>query len=124
MNSVFKNDDFCIENDGFWSRLGGLRLQVEQRMASAGVAALLTPTVPHVPHPISDYENAESDPQSVGAAVGRNCLPGNVWGMCGVSMPVQRFSEKAGLPVGLQLLCPAGQDATALELALGIEALE
>ena len=105
-------------------RCGELQLQVQQRMASAGVAAVLAPTVPHVAHPVSDFADAEKDPQSVGGSVGRNCLPGNVWGMCGVSMPVQRLSESPGLPVGLQLLCPAGQDATVLELALGIEALE
>ena len=62
-------------------------------------------------NPVDEYGDAEAEPNSVGSAVGRNCLPGSVWGMCGCSIPVQRFGS-GGLPVGLQLLCPAGNEET------------
>ena len=60
--------------------------------------------------------------------------------MRGDSLPVQRFAPGGGgaaaagerpaaaargrLPVGLQLLCPAGEERAVLELAMAIEALE
>ena len=62
-------------------------------------------------NPVDEYGDAEAEPNSVGSAVGRNCLPGSVWSMCGCSIPVQRFGS-GGLPVGLQLLCPAGNEET------------
>ena len=62
-------------------------------------------------NPVDEYGDAEAEPNSVGSAVGRNCLPGSVWGMCGCSIPVQRFGS-GGLPVGLQLLCAAGNEET------------
>lgn len=104
-------------------RVEELRLEVETKMRSAGVAALVTPTVPHTAQPVADYADAEADPSSVGADVGRCVLAGSVWGMCGCSINVQRFSAEATLPVGLQLLCPASEERTVLELALAVEAI-
>lgn len=112
-----------------------LQAQVEAKLRAAGVMALVTPTVPHTAQPVEDFLDAEADPLSVGSAVGRNVLPGSVWGMCGCSIPVERFSVSRGqshvararggqrLPVGLQLLCSSGHERDVLQLALAIEAL-
>lgn len=111
-------------------KVAELQAQVEAKLCRADVLALVTPTVPHTAQPVADYLDAEADPLSVGGDVGRNVLPGSVWGMCGCSIPVQRFvngTEQAPmgqqLPVGLQLLCVSGHERDVLQLALAIEAL-
>jgi aspartyl-tRNA(Asn)/glutamyl-tRNA(Gln) amidotransferase subunit A len=47
----------------------------------------------------------------------RNTRPGNVFDQCGVSLPLPHTA----LPVGLQILCPAGEDAKLLAIACAIE---
>eukprot|EP01051_Picozoa_sp_SAG22_P020918 SAG22_NODE_4412_length_1278_cov_1.648855_2_plen_146_part_00 len=116
-------------------KVADLQARVAAKLRTAGVVALVTPTVPHTAQPVSDFADAEADPLSVGSAVGRNVLPGSVWGLCGCSLPVQRFAaskgesivagpgEKDQLPVGLQLLCESGRERDVLGLALAIESL-
>ena len=76
---------------------------------------------------LADFEHgAEAGTRSVGGAVGKNVLPGNVWGLCGVSVPVQQFGQHAPdarLPVGLQILCLPMQEEIALGLGMAVEAL-
>ena len=92
-----------------------LRDAVQKRMV--GCDAWITPTTPLLPGPLSAYSTLE-------AAIGwnrralRNTRPGNVFDQCGVSLPL----PGAALPVGLQVLCPAMQDARLLALACALEA--
>jgi Asp-tRNA(Asn)/Glu-tRNA(Gln) amidotransferase A subunit family amidase len=111
-------------------KVAELQARVEAKLCASGVAALVTPTVPHTARPVADFPDVEADPLSVGGAVGRNVLPGSVWGLCGCSLPVQRFAASKSdsnvvdeLPVGLQLLCGSGRERDVLQLALAIERL-
>lgn len=92
-------------------------------MDRAGIDALVSPTVPHLPLLLSEVDGAaESAVRSVGGAVGRNTLPGNVWGLCGASLPVHHFAGGA-LPVGLQLLGRDMAEEKVLAIAMALEAL-
>jgi len=51
----------------------------------------------------------------------QNTRPGNLFGQCGVSLPIQHLG--AELPVGLQLCAGSGQDAKLLGTARSVEAL-
>ena len=88
-----------------------------QRMCFEGESIRLTLLV------VCAGRQAESAPRSVGDTVGRNVLPGNVWGLCGASVPVQNFGNCGGLPIGLQLLAPDRAEADVLALAQAFEAL-
>jgi aspartyl-tRNA(Asn)/glutamyl-tRNA(Gln) amidotransferase subunit A len=89
------------------------------RARTRGFTALLGPTVPFV----ARREDSLADVDSASAwnrAVGRNTRPGNVFGNCGISLPIHRDNE---LPVGLQLLGAAGDDVGLLSAALVVEAV-
>jgi aspartyl-tRNA(Asn)/glutamyl-tRNA(Gln) amidotransferase subunit A len=79
--------------------------------------AVICPTTPVTPCPASDVDEA-------GAAIawnrrsGRNTRPGNLFGQCGISLPVQ---AAGALPVGLQLLCSEGEDDRLLAIASSLE---
>jgi aspartyl-tRNA(Asn)/glutamyl-tRNA(Gln) amidotransferase subunit A len=47
--------------------------------------------------------------------------PGNLFGFCGISLPVGHLAN--ALPVGLQLLARAGADAELLAIAGAVEAV-
>ena len=89
--------------------------------AIAGVDALLTPTCPRVAPPV----DAMAAPDKA-ATWSRDSLrmtrPGNLFGFCGLSLPVGHLVA-APLPVGLQLLGRGGGDAELLAIAAGVEAL-
>mgnify|MGYP001555470599 FL=1 len=77
------------------ARVAQLARSVGERMR--GFTALLGPTVPFV----ARREDSLADVGSAGEwnrAVGRNTRPGNVFGNCGISLPIHRGHE---LPVGL-----------------------
>ena len=88
-------------------------------LALAGVDAVLTPTCPRVAPPIADYRSPEA-----AAAWSRDALrftrPGNLFGLCGVSLPVH--APPCTLPVGLQLLGRAGGERDLLAVAAVVEA--
>jgi aspartyl-tRNA(Asn)/glutamyl-tRNA(Gln) amidotransferase subunit A len=88
--------------------------------ALEGVDALLTPTCPRVAAPVDDYRAPDA-----AAAWSRETLrftrPCNLFGLCGVSLPVGHLA--ATLPVGLQLLARGGADAGLLALAETVEAV-
>jgi aspartyl-tRNA(Asn)/glutamyl-tRNA(Gln) amidotransferase subunit A len=90
----------------------------EAHAAIAGVDALLTPTCPRVAAPVADH----ADPQSA-AAWSRETLrftrPGNLFGLCGISLPIGHLA--GSLPVGLQLMAAGGADAPLLAIAETIE---
>jgi aspartyl-tRNA(Asn)/glutamyl-tRNA(Gln) amidotransferase subunit A len=87
--------------------------------ALSGVDALLTPACPRVAAPVEGH----ADP-AVAAAWSRETLrftrPGNLFGFCGVSLPIGQLAQS--LPVGLQLLAAGGHDAEMLGIAGTIEA--
>ena len=89
---------------------------MDERME--GFDGWVTPTRPTVPPPVVSRAEAEA----------KLPLPPNLWpntpacsifGLCGTSSPVHALG--AGLPVGLQVMCPGGADGTALSIALMIE---
>ncbi len=88
------------------------------RDAMSGVDAVLTPASPRIAAPVDGYSSAEA-----AAAWSRETLrftrPGNLFGLCGASLPIGHLT--GSLPVGLQLLAPGGADAQLLSIAQTIE---
>jgi aspartyl-tRNA(Asn)/glutamyl-tRNA(Gln) amidotransferase subunit A len=87
---------------------------------SRGIDAWITPTVPVTPMPCAEFHAVEG----VGAwnrLNTRNTRPGNLFGQCGISLPIQHLG--AALPVGLQLCGPPDGDARLLAVAAALEAI-
>jgi aspartyl-tRNA(Asn)/glutamyl-tRNA(Gln) amidotransferase subunit A len=85
-----------------------------------GFDGIVAPSAAILPPPVADF----ADPAAglkLALAITRNSQPGNLLDLCGTSTPIQSLG--APLPVGLQILCPAGQDAKALAIALTLEEL-
>jgi aspartyl-tRNA(Asn)/glutamyl-tRNA(Gln) amidotransferase subunit A len=85
-----------------------------------GFDGIVSPTAALLPPPVAEF----ADPAAglkLALAITRNSQPGNLLDLCGTSTPIQSLG--APLPVGLQILCPAGHDAAALTLALTLEEL-
>ncbi|MEN4919338.1 amidase [Achromobacter spanius] len=83
------------------------RLQAAMQARLQGVAGLLTPTTLTTALPLDEIDH--------GNAPVHYTRIGNLLQMCGVSVPNGR--DEAGLPTGLQILCPGGDDRLALYLA-------
>ena len=126
------------------------RRRVLQRVVaerSAGIDAWLTPTVPMLPQPTADFRSV-ADVAAWNRRATRNTRPGNLFGQCGVSLPIQHLGAAlpnqhigaalpnqqigaalpnqqvgAALPVGLQLCAAPGQDEALLNLACAVEGL-
>jgi aspartyl-tRNA(Asn)/glutamyl-tRNA(Gln) amidotransferase subunit A len=79
----------------------------------------LVPTVPKVPAPFAQLQDVESA-ASWNLHTTQNTRPGNVFGQCGVSLPIQHLCGVA-LPVGLQLSMRRGSDARLLQTAMLLE---
>ena len=96
------------------------RLASEAHVAIGGVDALLAPTCPRVAAAVELHRASDA-----AAAWSRDTLrltrPGNLFGFCGVSLPIGRFA--GALPVGLQLLARGGEDAQLLAIAGEVEAV-
>ena len=88
------------------------------RASMSPVDALLTPASPRVAAPVDGHSTVEA-----AAAWSRETLrftrPGNLFGLCGVSLPIHHLT--GSLPVGLQLLAPGGADAQLLAIAQTVE---
>jgi len=91
------------------------------RAAAASMAAVdvvMTPTCPRVAALVEGHETTDK-----AAAWSRETLrftrPGNLFGLCGVSLPIHHLT--GSLPVGLQLLARAGDDANLLAIAATVE---
>lgn len=80
---------------------------------------IVTPATPMVSMPLTDLEKPEGAARSMAAS--RNTQPGNLWNLCGISLPVHQYGSD--LPVGLQILCRHGMDAHALSVGLAVEAI-
>jgi aspartyl-tRNA(Asn)/glutamyl-tRNA(Gln) amidotransferase subunit A len=99
------------------------RCRVVQRLVterSAGIDAWLSPTVPMLPEPTSRFRSV-ADVAAWNRRATRNTRPGNLFGQCGVSLPIQHLG--AALPVGLQLCAAPGDDAALLGVACAVEEL-
>lgn len=117
------------DDDDVRSQARRLALQREVAERSAGIDAWLTPTVPMLPQPIDAFRSV-ADVAAWNRRATQNTRPGNVFGQCGVSLPIQHLGTAPGdaasspvLPVGLQLCASPGQDAALLSLACAVEDL-
>lgn len=102
-------------------RLDGLAGAHRAAMASFGpVDAFLTPTVAITPPPVSTLSESLDAYRRQNVLTLRN--PGLVsfLGLCAVSLPCGR--DRAGMPVGLQIVGPAGSEERLLSLAADLEA--
>ena len=95
-------------------------LAQQAQHAIAGVDAVLCPTCPRIAPPVERHRTPEA-----AAAWSRDSLrltrPGNLFGFCGLSLPVGHLV--GALPVGLQLLGRASGDADLLAIAAAVEAI-
>ncbi|MFW5740216.1 MAG: amidase [Myxococcota bacterium] len=85
-----------------------------------GLDALVTPTVALSPPAVEALQDLDVYRRCNLLAL-RNTSMANLLSLCGISVPAG--TDALGLPVGLQLLAPSGQDASLLEAALGVEAV-
>jgi indoleacetamide hydrolase len=84
------------------------------------VVALVYPTAPWAAPPLADGDMTLHNGRSVPvfATSIQNTSPGSVAGLPSISVPNGRTA--AGLPVGLGLECPSGEDARLLAIALAL----
>jgi len=109
----------CVRADDYATMLARRRevlVLVNER--SVGIDAWLTPTVPMLPQPTAAFRSV-ADVADWNRRATRNTRPGNLFGQCGVSLPIQHLG--AALPVGLQLCSAPGEDAALLSVACAIE---
>jgi aspartyl-tRNA(Asn)/glutamyl-tRNA(Gln) amidotransferase subunit A len=83
-----------------------------------GFDAWITPASPTVPLPVSECRTIDAA-AAWNRRTLRNTRPGNVFGQCGVSLPIAHLGSR--LPVGLQLLGKGGDDARLLAIAQCVE---
>ncbi len=98
------------------------RVQQLWRRAEAQLAevdVLAVPTIPITPPIVSDVEDMEAYVKANMLTLS-NTMAGNSLNLCGVTIPIGL--DKAGMPVGLQLLSRLHDDETLLSVALAIEA--
>ena len=53
-----------------------------------------------------------------------NTQPVNIFGMCAITYPIQKFvnnNNKQTLPIGLQIICNTNEDEKAVDIALSLE---
>lgn len=97
-------------------RIENLSQSASQRLRDVHVIA--TPTVAITPPRQVDIKDPKAHTQSNIVAL-RNTVLANLLGLCGATIPVG--TDKAGMPVGLQLLAPAHAEAWLLRAAMAIE---
>lgn len=81
-----------------------------------GLDAWVTASTPDTPVPLEEHRTAEKAAAWIRRGT-RNTRPGNLFGQCGVSIPI----PGAGLPVGLQIVCAPGDDERLLSISRGVE---
>ncbi len=88
-----------------------------------GIAAIIFPTTPAPAATIGEDETFMLDgkPKPTFATFIRNCGPGSVAGIPGLSLPAGMTA--AGLPVGIEISGPQGSDRELLAIAAAIETL-
>jgi len=95
------------------------RRQLSQKAANTfrEIDCWLTPTCPFEPIALADIESGDLHERALLAS--RNTQPGNMLGLCGISIPM----HTSGLPTGLQIMMPDNADKTLLEVAYAIDAV-
>ena len=83
-----------------------------------GIHALVGPTLPLSPPDLTVIPPAEEQKRQNLRAV-RNTNTASLLGMCALTVPVAL--DAAGMPVGLHIVARAGEEKTALALALACE---
>ena len=90
------------------------------RQAMSGLDAWVAPNKQRVAPPYPGVTSVEGARALVGQTAGPT-RPANVFGMCASSTPVQAYGSE--LPVGMQLLCPGGEDLKLMSIAQAVEAV-
>ena len=75
----------------------------------------LSPTCPFEPIAIADIESGKLHERALLAS--RNTQPGNLFGFCATSIPMQN----EGLPTGLQIMMPGNTDKALLEVSSAVQ---
>ena len=99
-------------------RASSRRLQ-QQLLDALDGAILITPTVAHVAPALAPLEADDELFVKTNLATLRLTMPGSFLDMPGVSLPSGRDAQ--GLPTGLLLSAPTGEDARLLRAALSVE---
>ena len=100
-----------------WWRVG-LCQTIEARFR--GLDGWVTPTIARVALPVTAFDDVDVG-LKLTLAITRATQPVNLLGLTATTTPIQSFGSD--LPVGLQVVCPAGEDSRALAIALAIEAV-
>ncbi|MDQ2928744.1 MAG: amidase [Pseudomonadota bacterium] len=101
-------------------RLASRHHALVKRMAerAEGIDGWISPTVVKLPAPCSDFRTVD-DVAAWNRATTQNTRPANLFGQCGVSLPMQHLG--APWPAGFQLCAAADDDRRMLAVALTIE---
>lgn len=94
-----------------------LAVIAEEHMA--GLDGWVAPTCPFVPMTVAGLNDPAEAARSLQSS--RNTQPGNIFSMCAVNLPIHGYGSP--LPVGLQLICRGGDDASALSISMALEEL-
>ena len=94
------------------------RMAPEANAAFTGFHAIVGPTLPMTPPKMSDLESPEIH-FAANMQMVRNTNTVSLLKLCAVTMPVAL--DAAGMPVGLQIVCPGGHEETALAIAMAFE---
>jgi aspartyl-tRNA(Asn)/glutamyl-tRNA(Gln) amidotransferase subunit A len=98
------------------------RRRLQQQLADdLDGALLITPTVAHVAPPLAPLEADDDLFIQTNLATLRLTMPGSFLDMPGVTLPSGR--DALGLPTGLLLSAPTGEDARVLRAALSVESV-
>ena len=97
-------------------KISDLSASVHAKLESVDVLAV--PTIPITPPKITDVDDPELYKKNNLLALS-NTMPGNVLGICAITIPVGL--DKSGMPVGLQLIALPNREEKLLALALGVE---
>ena len=95
-------------------------LSAEAANSLAGIDALVSPTVPITPPPVTDIADDGAYTRTNLLAL-RNTCPASFLGLCAVTIPAGR--DAAGMPVGLQLIGTPGSETRLLAIAVRLERL-
>lgn len=105
--------------DAFQARVDRvMELQQLARTYFTDCDVLALPTLAVTPPTLEEIATPEGY-QSATVAALRNCCIANLFGFCAVTLPVAL--DKAGMPVGLQLMAPGGNDAALIAIACAVE---
>jgi aspartyl-tRNA(Asn)/glutamyl-tRNA(Gln) amidotransferase subunit A len=97
-------------------------LQLARRRAAALFADVDLIVAPTAPRPAPSFAEIEAAPENlrpIELVLLRNTRPFNILGTPAISLPCG--TTRAGLPIGLQIIGPAGADAAVLGLAAAFE---